>query len=487
MKALKYILLLLLAAIPIFAYLNNLTLRVWDESRIANNTYEMYKNGNYIVAFYDGLPDMWNTKPPFLLWCQVLSMKIFGVNVLALRFPVALSAMSTCVFLFIFLKKYLNNFLLGFITVLVLVTSIGYIATHGSRTGEYDAMVTLFTTMSCIFYFLTLENGNKKYMYAFFISTIFAILTKSVTGILFLPALALFTLYVGRIKFVLTNIHFYIGILITVTVIGGFYFLREQMNPGYLQAVYENELGGRYNEAKENIRGNWFYYIENLKNYRFKAWYIFTLLGLLFGSVSVNRRMRKLTVLLIFLILTYLFIISGAETKHDWYDMPLYPFLAISAAIFLWKMVLLLRSFDISKLGIEKNVLPGIFLCGLFFVPYQAIIISIQRPEPPSFRSSHQLSYYLRDALRGKHDMEDVGVLYSSYNAHIKFYIHALNEKGVDAKIENFRQLKAGDVVVANEKVIQDYLENNYKLTGLKAYSNELYNTTKKYRIEGHK
>ncbi len=486
-KYLKYFVLVLLTGIPIFAYLNNLSLRVWDESRIANNAYEMYKNGNYVVAFYDGLPDMWNTKPPFLLWCQVFSMKLLGVNVLALRLPVALAALFTCTAVFIFSKKYLHNVLLGFTAVLVLVTSVGYISTHGARTGEYDVLVTLFTTVSCLFYFLFLERGNKKYLYAFFIATILAVLTKSVTGLLFIPALGLYTILVGRVKFVLTNIHLYIGFLIAVVVVGGFYFLREQMNPGYLTAVYENELGGRYNEAKENISGNGFYYIENLKNFRFKAWYIFAMLGLVLGYVSINPRIKKLALLLALLIVSYLFIISKAETKHDWYDMPLYPFLALATAIFMWKAVTFLRTFDVNKMGIRWNILPYLFLIALFFVPYQNMINSIQRLEPKAFRDSHQLSYYLKDALKGEHKMQDVAVLYSGYNAHIKFYVLALHEKGIEAKIKNFKELKEGDIVIANQKVVQNYLEENYKLTGISAYDNELYSTVKKYRIDGRK
>ena len=65
------------ALFAIFPRLGSLPLREWDESRQAASAYEMYESGNYLVATFDHKPDLWNTKPPLLLWLQVLSMKIW--------------------------------------------------------------------------------------------------------------------------------------------------------------------------------------------------------------------------------------------------------------------------------------------------------------------------------------------------------------------------------------------------------------------------
>ena len=61
---------------PIFGYLDSYPIRIWDEARLAINAYEMLKNGDFIVTHYDNNPDMWNTKPPLMIWCQVFFMKI---------------------------------------------------------------------------------------------------------------------------------------------------------------------------------------------------------------------------------------------------------------------------------------------------------------------------------------------------------------------------------------------------------------------------
>ena len=96
-KYLKYILLALLIYMPIFGHLDTLPIRIWDESRSAMNAYEMFHDKDYIVTHFEGKPDMWNTKPPLLIWAQVFFMKLIGVNELSVRLPSAIAAFLTCI------------------------------------------------------------------------------------------------------------------------------------------------------------------------------------------------------------------------------------------------------------------------------------------------------------------------------------------------------------------------------------------------------
>src|SRR5690606_31525207 len=134
-----YLLLAILIYLPLFEFLDSLTIQIWDEARLAINAYEMLNNGNFIVTYFEGEPDMWNTKPPLLIWFQVLFMKILGVNELAVRLPSAIAALFTCITLLVFSLKYFKRFWFGFIVVFILVTSSGYVNIHASRTGDYDA------------------------------------------------------------------------------------------------------------------------------------------------------------------------------------------------------------------------------------------------------------------------------------------------------------------------------------------------------------
>ena len=117
----KYIILGVLIYFPVFGHLDTLPIRIWDESRQAINAYEMYHNSDYIVTHFEGKPDMWNTKPPFLIWTQVILMKTIGINELAVRLPSAFAAFFTCLALLLFSIKYLKNFWFGFIVIVVLI------------------------------------------------------------------------------------------------------------------------------------------------------------------------------------------------------------------------------------------------------------------------------------------------------------------------------------------------------------------------------
>ena len=147
-KYFRYLVLASLISIPIFGHLDRLPIRIWDESRLAINAYEMLYDGDFIVTHFDGQPDMWNTKPPLLIWLQVISMKFNGVNEVSVRLPSAIAAFLSCLVILIFSMRYLKQFWFGFIAIIVLITTQGYISVHATRTGDYDALLTLFTTLS---------------------------------------------------------------------------------------------------------------------------------------------------------------------------------------------------------------------------------------------------------------------------------------------------------------------------------------------------
>ncbi len=45
------------------------------------NTFYMLNDNDWIVTKYINFePDMWNTKPPVMIWLQVASINLFGFN-----------------------------------------------------------------------------------------------------------------------------------------------------------------------------------------------------------------------------------------------------------------------------------------------------------------------------------------------------------------------------------------------------------------------
>jgi 4-amino-4-deoxy-L-arabinose transferase-like glycosyltransferase len=60
---------------------------LFDEALYANNALEMSHTNNFFVLTLDYKPDLYNTKPPLAIWLMAASIKLFGANEWAIRFP----------------------------------------------------------------------------------------------------------------------------------------------------------------------------------------------------------------------------------------------------------------------------------------------------------------------------------------------------------------------------------------------------------------
>lgn len=111
----------LLAIVFFVPFLGKVHLFDWDEINFAESAREMLITGNYLRVQIDYQP-FWE-KPPLFIWLQVLSMKAFGVNEFAARFPNSVIGLITLL-TFYFLGKRLYNARFGFLWVLAYVGSI---------------------------------------------------------------------------------------------------------------------------------------------------------------------------------------------------------------------------------------------------------------------------------------------------------------------------------------------------------------------------
>lgn len=476
---LAWIGLLCLVAIPVFLHLDKQPIRIWDEARLSMNAYEMNRNGNLLVTHFEGQPDMWNTKPPLMIWLQVAFIKLLGFNELAVRLPSAIAALLTCVLMVVFSRKYFRDPLPGMIACMVLVTTNGYIHIHASRTGDYDALLALFTTLFSLSIFLYAETRRIRYLHIFFTALTLSVLAKSIQGLLFLPAIGLYLVLNRQLRSMLGTRWFYIDLLLFVTVAGGYYLLREQYNPGYLQAVWENELGGRYLDTLEENRAGAGYYLIQLKDWLFKPWIWLSAAGIFAGYFSKNTLYKKFTIFTGLLTVTYLLFISISQTKLEWYAVPLYPFLAFLVAMILLKAIDIVQS--LGKTHTAKNVIALALLAIVFIYPYIQIGRKVYEPTEYEWdKDLYPISYVLQDAYRGKTSLHNYIVCYEDYNTQLLFYIKGLNKQGQRIGFGDATRLKQGNLVIASEPKVKQYIETNYSTELVREYYN-----VRIYRIIG--
>lgn len=457
---------ILLSIIPLFYKLSELSIRIYDEGRLAINAYEMYKNGNFITTYYNGLPEMWNTKPPLLIWLQTLGLHIFGVNEFALRLPIALASLFTAIFIFYFSSKKLVSTYAGFIASVVLITSFGFVNFHASRTGDYDNLVTLFMIIGAFSYFSFLNTWNNRELYIFFIAISLGVLTKSITALLLGPSLLAFTLIEKKLPKLLYNKHLYLGILVFIIPVFSYYFAREYQNPGYINAVVENELTGRYLQTIENHSHGFSFYFDMMRMHHYSEWFYISLASMVLGFFNQNKTIRKFHLFLVINSISFFLIISFAQTKLEWYNIPLYPLLATIIGISFQTIIQRANQVINHKHHTISNFAFAILTVAVLYTPYQKVFNRWLNPKEFSWDiSNYEFAYYLKSVISKTQNIENHTIVYDDYLPNIEFYIHALNEQGQKAERRSMEEIKVGDKIITFQAKVKEYIENKFTTT----------------------
>ena len=180
------LLVIFIGIILFIPYLGNVHLFDWDEINFAEAAREMIVTGDYLNVRIDFEP--FHEKPPLFIWLQVISMKIFGINEFAARFPNAIIGIITLLVIFNIGKK-LFDFKFGLFWVL---TFIGSVLPHFYfKTAIIDPFFNLlmFTGIYFLYKFF-LESNQKKYLILASVMVALAVVTKGPVGYL-LPFLTL--------------------------------------------------------------------------------------------------------------------------------------------------------------------------------------------------------------------------------------------------------------------------------------------------------
>jgi hypothetical protein len=333
--------------------------------------------GNWLVTYFDRQPDLWNVKPPLMIWLQAVSIKIFGYSVGAVRLPSFLAALATVALLYGFAVSSLRNWRAGVLACAVLITTGGYVQWHVTRTGDYDALLILFQMAQLAFFFRYAEHQRARDWWAFVAAIILAIMTKGVVGLAPLPAIAAYAAYTGMLSPLLRSGRFYGGVILSLLLVAGYYLSREAATPSYLASVWNSEIADRLLMPLNGESKAWHYYLVQMVTFDFVPWFV----AIPISAFLVWRRgqpaERRALILMLSFSVSWLLVISAAETKLFWYDAPIYPPLALVVGIGLANGWSLIKSRSWPLLRLPAASL-GLFAL-LFAWPLWAQIGKVQR------------------------------------------------------------------------------------------------------------
>lgn len=153
-----YLFIILISGVLFLPYLGSVHLFDWDEINFAESAREMIMTGNYsqVQINYQAF---WE-KPPLFIWMQVVSMKIFGINEFAARFPNVIFGILTLLLIYKTGRQTFKGHLAHWWVLCYLgaITPQMYF-----KTGLIDPVFNFFIFLSILEFYKVIKNQSNDY------------------------------------------------------------------------------------------------------------------------------------------------------------------------------------------------------------------------------------------------------------------------------------------------------------------------------------
>ncbi len=187
------LLVILLAALVLLLLLGHRPLTDWDEGIYAEIAREMLATHTlqgWLIPHWNG--HLWFEKPPLQMWLTAASLRLFGLNAFAARFPSALAGIAIVAVLHGWLHRRVS-LLAAWLSTVILLSAFGF--QHAARVGETDTLLSLYCLVA-VLGLAELLQGKAEGWILFWTGFALALMTKGAASItLPLTALALATLH----------------------------------------------------------------------------------------------------------------------------------------------------------------------------------------------------------------------------------------------------------------------------------------------------
>jgi 4-amino-4-deoxy-L-arabinose transferase-like glycosyltransferase len=348
---LAFVSVLLSSSWIIFYRLGDLLWTACDESYTSYCVNSVLKSHNWLYNFDAEGFSYGGAKPPLFIWCEVLMAKAFGFNEWSLRALPALAGVVTIMVVFDFVYKETGAVVQASVCAVVLLTTQGYVNHHVTRSGDFDSLLTLFTTLYVIYFYRYLRTGRRRSLWYFNLFLALGVLTKSTEALLFLPCLAVFVMINPR-KGLFGLKEIAVSACIFLLIVVPYYVVKEIALPGYIHYALGFELIGRFAGSGDFNARYWTSAYKLIVTGRYLPWILFYLLSVyyLFRKNRVGHPFFEEGGFLLlrysfFLSATWFFVLCFSNTQFSWYLAPFYPIAAIATGITVTELFSRYRGF----------------------------------------------------------------------------------------------------------------------------------------------
>ncbi len=316
----------------------------------------------------------WLHKQPLPLWCMALSMKVFGVNEIAMRAP-SVVVSSVAVYFTYFIGKKLFNEKIGLIAAFFHAVNglVMDVTTGRAATDHIDIFFLFFVELAVV---VAIVSSEKRKIWLDILTGVcigLAVLCKWLPAFIVLPVWAILSYKKRSIGGIVIGAFV---IVISAVVI----FLPWQL---YMHAKfpleYANEMLHNYRhivEVLDEKEGSMFYYFGKLHiNVSEVFWVAFV--WFCFQCYHRNNTLNRLVVL-VWMIIPFIFF-TAAQTKMQAYLLFVFPALFIIMADF--GVFLLEKTESVRRMKLQKLAFA--------LVIFLAIRFSIERIKPFQNQTKH--------------------------------------------------------------------------------------------------
>lgn len=312
----RYEPLIVLGSLILFLpFLGSVHLFDWDEINFAEAAREMLATKDYFHVQINYQP-FWE-KPPLFIWMQALSMKLFGINEFAARFPNAICGVITLLMAYRIGKKFYNE-KFGILWAFAFGGSV--LPFLYFKSGIIDPWFNLFTFLA-IYFFACLTSTSSVYprSYNVIFSALFlglAVLTKGPVAVLIAMLCFLVFIILNRFRKVISVWEFILYILVTATVCLAWFGVELVKNgPWFLQEFITYQV--RLFRTEDAGHGGPFYYHFLVLLFGCFPASVFAIRGMVKrgSEVEMQRNFRN-WMLILFWVVLILFSIVKTKIVH---------------------------------------------------------------------------------------------------------------------------------------------------------------------------
>lgn len=303
------------------------SLDTWDEALTGERAREMFRQGLSLTVYNLGLPDF--NKPPLYYWLSAAGFSFFGLGELAVRLPSALMGLACTVVVYRLARSYGLDRNYGLFAAFLLAANPHWL--NVSREGLLDSGMTLSMLLALWAYAFHPKHLHGAMWAGLALALGFWIKNPSV--LLIVPALFVHSRAQEEPRYWRLFV-----VLAVALVVGSGWYVHQLFvwREEFFRFYFDYNIGKRFTHDFQGHRSAMDFYVRYL--FEKSPHVLILIFGALFFYFSRILDVSKCVKVQAVFILIWIALIHTIHSKRDPYIVPIYPFVSLAGADFMFSL-----------------------------------------------------------------------------------------------------------------------------------------------------